>query len=141
MTTKLTTAQPRLLTQELIAIDKIVDDGKNPRLESKLDRDLIDELADSIALRGLLEPIGVCPNDKAGSFHLVYGARRLMAAKKVGWKKIPALIDQRSDLEREGDRAAENIKRRNLNPAEEVVLAMQMVEVCGGDVERAADEL
>jgi ParB family chromosome partitioning protein len=132
-------AQPRMLPQELIAVDRIVDDGKNPRLESKEERDSLQELAESIARDGLLQPILVFRD--GGKFHLVAGKRRLAAAKSIGWKKIQALIGESlADVDRERKRVVENLRRLNLNKAEEVLAVVQMVELCGGEVELAADQ-
>lgn len=47
----------------------------------------IKELAETINLAGLLQPIGITKQNK-----LVFGQRRLEAVKSLGWGKIPALI-------------------------------------------------
>jgi ParB family transcriptional regulator, chromosome partitioning protein len=53
----------------------------------------IDELAHSIRVQGLLEPIVVCPSpDKEGKYEVLAGQRRLLACEKLGWTEIEAVI-------------------------------------------------
>lgn len=56
------------------------------------------DLDTSLATEGLIEPIVVRPSPAGkGRFLLVHGERRLTAAKKLGWGKIPAVIKQTSE--------------------------------------------
>ena len=66
----------------------------NPRGDSWDTRDL----ETSLATEGLIEPIVVRPAPAGnGRFLLIHGERRLTAAKKLGWKKVPAVIKQSSE--------------------------------------------
>jgi len=82
------------------------------------DEEGLEELANSIKEKGVLQPIVV---RKAGDdkFELIAGERRLRAAKKAGLAVIPALIKDVSDLESLEIALIENIQRRDLNPIEE----------------------
>lgn len=79
----------------------------------------LSELMASMKRDGLLQPIGVrkLENDK---YDCVWGNRRLVVAKKLGWDKIEANI---SDLEEENERdfvgLIENMKRKNTSVAED----------------------
>ena len=76
----------------------------------------IDGLAASIAADGLLQPIGVLP-DGADRFRVVYGGRRLAAARQLGLDMVPCLV-----LDAAGDplvqQVVENVQRRELGDME-----------------------
>ncbi|WP_085101890.1 ParB/RepB/Spo0J family partition protein [Mycobacterium paraense] len=53
----------------------------------------IDELAHSIRVQGLLEPIVVCPSpDQEGKYEVLAGQRRMLACEKLGWTEIDAVV-------------------------------------------------
>ncbi len=76
----------------------------------------LDDLANSIQEKGLLNPITVRKN-KDGKYDLIAGQRRFLASKKIGLNTIPAII--RTDL---NDTDAtiisliENVQRADMNP-------------------------
>jgi ParB/RepB/Spo0J family partition protein len=89
-----------------------------PFRRRQLQADKVDALVASIRENGLLQPITIRPNPGAG-FWLVAGRHRLEAAKKLGWKHIPAIIHKSMD----DDHAIlteidENLARAELSPAE-----------------------
>jgi ParB family chromosome partitioning protein len=86
------------------------------RMEYNVDK--LHELAQDIAARGLLQPIGVRPLATSGRFVRVWGGRRLAAHKLLGLPTIPALLvaNGSDDL---GSAAAENLFRHDLTPVEE----------------------
>ncbi len=59
------------------------------RVGERIRRDLgdIESLAQTIAVVGLLQPIGVSPDGM-----VKFGARRLEAVKRLGWKRIAVVI-------------------------------------------------
>ena len=80
---------------EYIDIDKIVP-GKFT-VRKHFDQQKINELAQSIKSFGILQPVTLRKFGK--TYELVSGERRLMAAKKAGFSKVPAiLIDTRFDI-------------------------------------------
>jgi ParB family transcriptional regulator, chromosome partitioning protein len=87
----------------------------NPR--QVFDPKSIDELAESIRLHGILQPIVV--NRKDGALEIVSGERRYRAAKKIGLAKVPVVIRD-DDQPRHLDelRLIENIQREDLNVVE-----------------------
>jgi ParB family chromosome partitioning protein len=100
--------------EALVEVDRI-DVGTNVRA----DAGDVEDLAESIRQHGVMQPIRIRP---AGDrFELVYGQRRLAAAKVAGLERIPALIDT-EDLDatsRTVQQLVENVQRRDLNPLEE----------------------
>lgn len=85
----------------------------------------IDELAESIRVVGLLEPIVVCPADKPGKYEIITGQRRFLAHEKLGKKTIlAAVIDQRVDeMTAKVLSVTENLVRRDLNKRD-------LIDVC-----------
>jgi len=91
--------------------------------------DEITELAAHMQSHGLLQPIGVRPLE-SGRFELLWGARRLAAARRLRWSEIPARIAWSSDSPVKAIAAAENLLRRQLTLEEEcdVVSALHTTE-------------
>ncbi|MEL7218581.1 MAG: ParB/RepB/Spo0J family partition protein, partial [Pseudomonadota bacterium] len=88
----------------------------NPR--KHFDEGALDELAASIATRGVIQPIIVRPKGN-GQFQLVAGERRWRAAQKARLHEIPALVRELSDREVMALALIENLQREDLNPVEE----------------------
>ncbi|MGB3473041.1 MAG: ParB/RepB/Spo0J family partition protein [Erythrobacter sp.] len=78
----------------------------------------LDELAASIATRGVIQPIIVRPTSQ-GKYQLVAGERRWRAAQKARLHEIPALVRELSDREVMALALIENLQREDLNPVEE----------------------
>ena len=81
-------------TEEL-SVNELVIDDTQARFRGVSKE--IDDLAESIRMHGLLEPIVVCPDPKGG-YHVLMGQRRLLAHRKLGRTKIlAAIIDEPVD--------------------------------------------
>lgn len=78
----------------------------------------LDELAASIAARGVIQPVIVRPLGQ-GRYQLVAGERRWRAAQRAQLHEIPALIRELSDREVMALALIENLQREDLNPIEE----------------------
>lgn len=87
----------------------------NPR--KHFDDAALDELAASIATRGVIQPIIVRPMGEG--YELVAGERRWRAAQKAQLHEIPALVRTLSDREVMALALIENLQREDLNPVEE----------------------
>lgn len=88
----------------------------NPR--KHFDESALDELAGSIAKRGVIQPIIVRPQGN-GRFQLVAGERRWRAAQRARLHEIPALVRDLDDREVMALALIENLQREDLNPVEE----------------------
>ena len=82
------------------------------------DEAALDELAASIAARGVIQPVIVRPLGE-GRYQLVAGERRWRAAQKAQLHEIPALIRDLSEREVMALALIENLQREDLNPIEE----------------------
>lgn len=88
------------------------------------------ELAASIKEHGVVQPIVVRPIS-AGGYELVAGERRWRACRKLGIKRIPAVIKDVSEREMAEIALIENIQREDLNPVEEAVAYKTLIEEHG----------
>jgi ParB family chromosome partitioning protein len=71
----------------LVSIDRLEQDPCNPRTE--FPEEEIAELAQDIAQRGILQPIVVHRLTEDGRYRVLFGAKRLRAAKQAGLKTVP----------------------------------------------------
>ncbi len=80
----------------------------------------LNELADSVKQRGILQAILVRPdpNDE-GKFQIIAGERRWRAAQIAGLKTIPAMVRELDEVELLEIGIIENVQRADLNPIEE----------------------
>jgi ParB family chromosome partitioning protein len=89
----------------------------NPR--KHFDEAALEELAASIATRGVIQPIIVRPHPMGEGYQLVAGERRWRAAQKARLHEIPALVRELSEREVMALALIENLQREDLNPVEE----------------------
>lgn len=87
----------------------------------------IEDLVESLQATGLQMPIGVTLKDEG--YALVYGFRRLHAAKALGWDKIEArVVEAESDADLLILNLQENVTRKNLTPIEEAHAIQRIME-------------
>lgn len=104
----------------LLPIAEIDEDPDQPRTE--FDAEALNELAATIAVRGVRQPVSVRGHpDQPGRWMLNFGARRLRASKLAGKVEIPAFVDTAFDSY---DQVIENEQREALKPLE-LALFMQ----------------
>ena len=82
------------------------------------DEDALEELAASIAARGVIQPVIVRPLP-GGKYQLVAGERRWRAAQRARLHEIPALVRDLAERDVMALALIENIQREDLNPVEE----------------------
>lgn len=99
-------------TPRLVPTSQIDEDPANPRTEFPDAK--VDELADDIRRRGILEALVVHPLNEQGRYLLHFGATRLRAAVRAGLHEVPVVIrDAPADRYAQ---VAENVKRHSLSP-------------------------
>ncbi|MDO9554160.1 ParB/RepB/Spo0J family partition protein [Rhodonellum sp.] len=81
------------------------------------DKDSLQELADSIKIQGIIQPITVRRLSE-GEYQLISGERRFQACKMAGLEKIPAYVRLANDQQMLEMALIENIQRENLNALE-----------------------
>lgn len=98
----------------MVAIDRLVEDPDNPR--KAFPPEAIEELAQDIAQRGILQPIVVSDREVKDRYLIRFGSRRWRAALQAGLTEVPIIfaVEARNAY----DQVAENLKRQNLSPLE-----------------------
>ena len=107
-----------------IEIGRIRPNPEQPRVQFK--EETIDELADSIAERGVLQPILLRPH--GDGFEIVAGERRWRAAQRARLHTIPAIVREIDDSTAAEIALIENVQREDLNAIEEAEGYRQLVE-------------
>lgn len=122
---------------EKIKIIEIEPNRNQPR--RNFDREAIEELAESIKVYGVIQPIIVTKKDNY--YEIVAGERRWRASKKAGLTEIPCII--REDDERKTKEIAliENIQREDLNPIEKAKGFEQLINEYGLKQQELADRM
>jgi ParB family transcriptional regulator, chromosome partitioning protein len=102
-----------------LTVDSIRRGKYQPRIRMR--PEALQELADSIRVQGLVQPIVVRPVDDAAgaAYELIAGERRWRAAQMAGLDKLPALIKPIPDQAAAAMSLIENIQREDLNPLEQ----------------------
>lgn len=100
----------------LLAVSAISPLPGQPRRH--FDEAALDELAASIAARGVIQPVIVTPQGN-GRYRLVAGERRWRAAQRAQLHEIPAIVRDLSEREVMALALIENLQREDLNPIEE----------------------
>ncbi|WP_220756910.1 PRTRC system ParB family protein [Shewanella colwelliana] len=98
-----------------------------------------DELKQSVATRGVIQPVLVRPADDR--FELVAGFGRFAASKDLGLTDIPVLIKPLSDAEALEHQMEENLNREDLSLVDECKAVQQLSAFYNGDRQAIADRL
>ena len=106
---------------QMMKISMIEPNREQPR--KKFEEDALLELADSIKLHGVLQPLLV--RKIKDYYEIIAGERRWRAAKLAGIKEVPVIVKEYSEQEIVEIRLIENIQRENLNPIEEAMAFKQ----------------
>ena len=132
-----TTAPRYLRGVRYVPVEDIVPGPMQPR--QHFSREGLEELRDSIAQHGVLQPLTV--RLKGERFELIAGERRLRAARMAGLREVPCLVMD-VDMEESGIIALiENIQRRDLDFLEEAEGIRQLIRLFGLSQEQAARRL
>ena len=99
-----------------LALDQI--DSNPYQTRREFDQELLAELADSIRVQGVLQPVVVRPG-KDGRFVLILGERRLRASRLAEKTTIPVIVRRVSEQQAAEMTLVENLQREDLNCVEE----------------------
>ncbi len=121
-----------------LPIGDIDPDRNQPR--TNFDDTALQELADSVAAHGILQPILVRPQSD-GSYRIVAGERRYRAARMAGLTEVPVVIKVLSDAEAAAIALIENLQREDLNPMEEAIGIKRLMDEFGLTQNEAAERL
>ena len=119
-------------------IDLPVGSIKRNRLQPRrvIDQEALEELAQSIAAVGVVQPIIV--RQTSEGYELIAGERRWLAAQKAGFTVVPAILRGASDTESLEIALIENVVRQQLNPVDEAHALKILLEDLGVTQENLA---
>lgn len=109
--------------ETLININQIEPNKSQPR--RNFNEDTLHELADSIKIYGIIQPLILQKRDKY--YEIIAGERRWRAAKVAGLKEVPAIVKDYSSQEIVEIALIENIQREDLNPIEEAIAFQKLI--------------
>lgn len=98
-----------------ISVRDIDTNRAQPR--KSFDEAALRELADSIRVHGVVQPLLVRPN--GGRYTIVAGERRFRAARLAGLETVPVLAAEYDEAQMQEVALIENLQREDLNPVEE----------------------
>ena len=119
-----------------IEIGRIRPNPNQPRIQ--FSEETIDELADSIAERGVLQPILLRPHGDGEGYEIIAGERRWRAAQRARLHTIPAIIRDVDEATTAEIALIENIQREDLNAIEEADGYKQLIDRHGHTQENVA---
>lgn len=127
--------------EEVVKIprDKISANQFQPR--TVFDEAKIEELARTIHMHGVIQPIVVRPTGTDGHYEIIAGERRFRAMSSLGWDEVPAIVRDLSDKETASIALIENLQREELTSIEEANAYQNLLELHGITQEALAQRL
>lgn len=123
--------------ETLVKIDEIEPNRSQPR--QNFDEEALQELADSIKLHGIIQPLIVQKNNDF--YQIIAGERRWRAARLAGLTEVPVIIKEYTPIESMEIALIENLQREDLNPIEEAIAYQKLIEEYGLKQEEAAEKV
>ena len=118
-----------------ISISEIVRGKYQPR--KIFNKESLDELANSIKERGVVQPIIVRKSKEFNNkYEIVAGERRWLASQNAGLNEIPAVVIEADDIKALEFAIVENVQRSDLNPVEEATGYKRLMDEFGYDQEK-----
>lgn len=117
-----------------IAVDRIRPNPDQPRVH--FDTAALEELRDSIARHGVLQPLVLRP--AGDGYHLIAGERRWRAAQAAQLHEVPVIIRELSDDASAEIALIENVQRVDLAPLEEARAYERLIKTYGRTPEEIA---
>jgi len=110
---------------ETVDINKIEPNTNQPR--KAFDEDSMHELAESIRLHGLIEPL-IVKKVSEDFYSIIAGERRWRAARMAGLKDIPVIVRDYNSQQIMEIALIENLQREDLNPIEEAEAFKRLID-------------
>ena len=131
-------ADGEALVPQMIAVDQIR--PSHQQVRTRFDAEPLGELAESIRLHGVLQPLLV--RRLADGYELIAGERRWRAARLAGMRSVPAVVrDDAGNDEQLVLGLIENLQRTDLDPIEEARGVRRLIEEFGLTHEEVAQRL
>lgn len=124
--------------EEIVQSIKVIEIEPNRNQPRKnFPTESIEELAKSIEIYGVIQPIIVSKKD--GYYEIIAGERRWRAAKKAGLKQMPCIVRENDERRNKEIALIENIQREDLNPIDKARGFRQLLDDYGMTQQQLAD--
>ena len=120
---------------QLLPLHKIEPNPGQPRHD--FDEEELQQLADSIAIHGVIQPLTVRLLD-SGYYQIIAGERRWRAARMANLQEIPVVVIEADDRKATELALIENLQRQDLNPVEEAMGYQTLIQEFGMTQEETA---
>lgn len=138
---KSSSERSKILEAEVVRLD-VTKIDPNPHQPRKIfDEAALNELAASLKIDGLLQPIVVAKSEIAGRYTIIAGERRFRASKQAGFSTVPAIVKEGASDEMLRLALIENIQRADLNVIEEAEAYAALIRDFGLTQEQCADRV
>lgn len=124
---------------QVLAVERVQPNPNQPR--RAFAADALDQLAQSIRQKGIVQPLIVRSIGQDGQYEIVAGERRWRAAQIAGLHEVPVVVRDFDDVEVLEIAIIENIQREDLNPIEEALAYRQLIDRFGHTQEKLAEAL
>jgi ParB family transcriptional regulator, chromosome partitioning protein len=121
-----------------VSVEMIEVNPYQPR--THFDEEALQELAESIRIQGIIQPITVRQIGK-DKYQLISGERRLQASKIAGLTHVPTYVRTANDQQMLEMALIENIQRENLNSIEIALSYQRLITDCGLKQEELGDRV
>ena len=121
-----------------IPLDSLIVNPYQPRQD--FDNESLNELADSIRQKGIIQPILV-ESKGDGKYLIIAGERRVRAAKIAGLKEVPVIVKNFTEEEKLEIALIENIQREDLSPIEEAYAYKRLIDISKLNQEEIAEKV
>jgi len=120
-----------------LLLSEIIPNKYQPR--KNFDKENLEDLANSIKERGVIQPIIVRRSENENSkYEIIAGERRWLAAQKAGLHEIPVVLTEADDLKSLEFAIVENVQRNDLNPLEEAQGYKRLIDEFSYDQEKVS---
>ncbi|MCC5830494.1 MAG: ParB/RepB/Spo0J family partition protein [Phycisphaeraceae bacterium] len=109
-----------------VPVNSVLPNPEQPR--KHFDEASLRQLASSIRMQGVMQPVLVLPPDPSGRYILIAGERRWRAAMMAGLEMIPAIVRRLDQRQLAEWALLENLQREDLNPMERAEAFSRLVD-------------
>lgn len=110
-------------------VDQVQPNPYQPR--TAMERHKLEELADSIKVHGVMQPVILTRDSTTGGYVLIAGERRWRAARIAGLRTLPAIVKEAAPQAMLELAIVENVVRADLSPLEEATAYRQLIDDFG----------
>ena len=135
----ITSTNPTVVSVNFLSLDRIEVNPFQPRVN--FDDEALEELAQSIKVHGIIQPLTVRELPGSSNYQLISGERRLRASKLANLQEVPVYIRTANDQEALEMALIENIQREELNAIEIGVNYQRLLDECQLNHEALADRI